>query len=122
MDSQIHALIAQREQARAVKDWATGDQIRDMLRGRGVDIHDKEKYWRAQDGSFLASLVCSFVGMVGHPFFGFLVLLLLRWCGWSPFPALHRRHIRAQRDVPCAMHHTPFETSLGWFSREHVAP
>jgi len=49
-EQQINALIQQREQARAMKDWTTGDRIRDQLRQSGIDIFDREKYWRARDG------------------------------------------------------------------------
>ena len=49
-EQQTNALIQQREQARAMKDWTTGDRIRDQLRQSGIDIFDREKYWRARDG------------------------------------------------------------------------
>ena len=35
-------LIAQREQARAAKDWKKADEIRDKLRDLGVNVQDKK--------------------------------------------------------------------------------
>ena len=37
----LMALIARRETARADKDWATADALRDELRARGVAIKDR---------------------------------------------------------------------------------
>ena len=37
---QIKELIEQREQARAAKDWARADAIRDQLQALGIDVHD----------------------------------------------------------------------------------
>lgn len=40
LDSEIEALIAQRQEARANKDWATADNIRDDLKARGIILKD----------------------------------------------------------------------------------
>ena len=40
LDSEIEALIEQRQQARANKDWATADKIRDDLKARGIILKD----------------------------------------------------------------------------------
>lgn len=49
-DEEIEALIAQRTQARADKDWATSDRIRDELADRSVVLEDKggRTTWRRQ--------------------------------------------------------------------------
>lgn len=44
----IKSLVQQREQARAAKDFARSDSIRDELRGLGAEVYDKEKMWRHQ--------------------------------------------------------------------------
>ncbi len=46
--SEIESLIAARNQARAEKDWAKSDQIRDELAARGILLEDKagETRWR----------------------------------------------------------------------------
>lgn len=38
--AEIEALIAKRQQARAEKDWATADAVRDELQAKGVSIED----------------------------------------------------------------------------------
>lgn len=43
LDSEIEALIAQRQEARANKDWATADKIRDDLKARGIILKDTPK-------------------------------------------------------------------------------
>merc|ERR1740121_2989750 len=48
--AQVKELVNAREQARATKDFATSDQIRDQLKSMGVDLNDREKMWRAQSG------------------------------------------------------------------------
>ena len=40
LDSEIEALIEQRQQARKNKDWATADKIRDDLKARGIILKD----------------------------------------------------------------------------------
>ena len=40
VDSDIEALIEERQQARANKDWATADRIRDELKAKGVILKD----------------------------------------------------------------------------------
>ena len=40
LDSEIEALIEQRQEARANKDWATADKIRDDLKARGIILKD----------------------------------------------------------------------------------
>ena len=39
-DDEIDALVKKRDEARANKDWATSDQIRDQLKGMGITIQD----------------------------------------------------------------------------------
>jgi len=46
----IVALVVGREKARDTHDWASADAIRADLRTHGVDVWDKEKVWRANDG------------------------------------------------------------------------
>ena len=40
VDSDIEALIEERQQARAIKDWATADRIRDELKAKGIILKD----------------------------------------------------------------------------------
>ena len=40
LDTLVQALIAQREEARAGKDFATADRVRDQLAAAGIDIED----------------------------------------------------------------------------------
>lgn len=40
VDSDIEALIEERQQARANKDWATADRIRDELKSKGIILKD----------------------------------------------------------------------------------
>ncbi len=40
LDSEIEALIAQRQEARANKDWVTADKIRDDLKAKGIILKD----------------------------------------------------------------------------------
>jgi len=49
-DLEISTLIMQREKARQINDFATGDMIRDELKAVGVEIFDKEKKWTTKDG------------------------------------------------------------------------
>ena len=47
---EIVKMVNDREKCRATKDWDTADQIREQLRGHGVELFDKEKEWRHSDG------------------------------------------------------------------------
>lgn len=49
-EGQIKNLIRQREEARAIKDFARSDQIREELKAMGVDIYDKDKIWKSKSG------------------------------------------------------------------------
>lgn len=49
-DHEIQDYIAQREEARAEKDWARADQLRDELRGYGVECDDKSRTFRTSQG------------------------------------------------------------------------
>ena len=40
LDAEIEELIAQRQEARANKDWATADKIRDDLKAKGIILKD----------------------------------------------------------------------------------
>jgi len=46
----IKHLVKLREQARAEKDWAQSDKIRDDLKALGVDLQDKDKIWKSKTG------------------------------------------------------------------------
>jgi cysteinyl-tRNA synthetase len=39
-DAEIDALVAERDAARAAKDWSRADQIRDQLAARGIELLD----------------------------------------------------------------------------------
>ena len=49
-EADIDARLQQREQARAQKDWATADRLREELRARGIEIFDQTSMWKASDG------------------------------------------------------------------------
>mmetsp|Transcript_27655 Transcript_27655/g.87887 ORF Transcript_27655/g.87887 Transcript_27655/m.87887 type:complete len:476 (-) Transcript_27655:384-1811(-) len=49
-DSEIYERIAQREDARTVKDWASADSLRDELRRQGVELDDRLRTWRTSAG------------------------------------------------------------------------
>eukprot|EP00933_Yihiella_yeosuensis_P067642 TRINITY_DN72602_c0_g1_i1.p1 TRINITY_DN72602_c0_g1~~TRINITY_DN72602_c0_g1_i1.p1 ORF type:complete len:431 (-),score=84.20 TRINITY_DN72602_c0_g1_i1:112-1404(-) len=49
-DEDIHALVAQREQARSDKDFGLADSIRLDLRNKGIELDDKTKIWRTGSG------------------------------------------------------------------------
>ena len=49
-ETDINQLVAQREQARQARNWPLGDSLRDQLRAAGVEIYDKEKFWKSWDG------------------------------------------------------------------------
>ncbi|WP_438352279.1 cysteine--tRNA ligase [Microbacterium sp. CJ88] len=40
LDSLVQAMIAQRAQARAEKDWTTADRVRDAIAAAGIDLED----------------------------------------------------------------------------------
>ena len=48
VDPEVAALVAEREAARAGKDWATADRIRDDLASRGFDLIDTPEGPRAR--------------------------------------------------------------------------
>mmetsp|Transcript_2460 Transcript_2460/g.4615 ORF Transcript_2460/g.4615 Transcript_2460/m.4615 type:complete len:313 (-) Transcript_2460:137-1075(-) len=47
----IKNLVQQREQARARKDFARSDELRNQLKAMGVEVFDKEKMWKASSGA-----------------------------------------------------------------------
>ena len=49
-NAEIAQKVQQREQVRASKDFGAADTMRDELRACGVDIYDKEKIWKSNDG------------------------------------------------------------------------
>jgi len=57
-DSQVRLLVQQREQARAQKDFARSDELRDELKIYGVEVFDKDRMWRAKNG--LAGCIIGF--------------------------------------------------------------
>jgi cysteinyl-tRNA synthetase len=42
MTPEIERLLQQRKQARAEKDWALADELRDELKALGIQVHDKK--------------------------------------------------------------------------------
>lgn len=48
--AQIKQMVNQREQARSDRDFDTSDMIREQLKMQGVELYDKEKLWRTNDG------------------------------------------------------------------------
>jgi len=46
----VGALVNGRERARERHDWDAADAIRADMRSHGIDVWDKEKVWRANDG------------------------------------------------------------------------
>jgi len=49
-ESEILALVSERESHRQARRFADSDAIREELRKLGVELYDKEKEWRASDG------------------------------------------------------------------------
>lgn len=47
----VKAMVKAREQARAQKDFAMSDKIRDDLKALGVELLDKEKIWKSSTGA-----------------------------------------------------------------------
>ena len=39
-ETELENLLAEREKARAAKDWARSDEIRDLLKAKGITIKD----------------------------------------------------------------------------------
>jgi len=62
-ESHIKYLVQSREQARASKDWAQSDKIRDELKALGVEVFDKEKMWRSKGG--LSGVIIGYRGAAG---------------------------------------------------------
>jgi len=54
-ESEIHRMLADRMQAKLSRDFDTADRIRETLRGRGIDVYDKEKTWSVAPGAAPAS-------------------------------------------------------------------
>jgi cysteinyl-tRNA synthetase len=40
VDALVHGLLSQRSEARAAKDWARADQIRDQIQAAGIEVED----------------------------------------------------------------------------------
>lgn len=49
-EADIHRMLADRMQAKLSRDFPTADKIRDDLRGRGIDVQDKERTWSVAGG------------------------------------------------------------------------
>lgn len=49
-EAEILQLVSEREGYRQAREFAKSDQIRDQLRGMGVELYDKEREWRCRDG------------------------------------------------------------------------
>mmetsp|Transcript_28963 Transcript_28963/g.52985 ORF Transcript_28963/g.52985 Transcript_28963/m.52985 type:complete len:560 (-) Transcript_28963:118-1797(-) len=47
---EIRSMVADRERARAMQDFATADEIRRRLAALGVEVYDRERLWKASDG------------------------------------------------------------------------
>lgn len=59
----IKSLVNQREQARAKKDFTRSDELRDQLKGMGVEVFDKEKMWKSSTGA--TGVVLGYRGLGG---------------------------------------------------------
>ena len=48
LDADLEALLARRAEARAARDWAASDRLRDELAGRGISVEDTRdgQRWR----------------------------------------------------------------------------
>ena len=49
-DSEIAAVLAKRDEAKALRDYATADKLRDELNARGIEVYDSTREWRCSDG------------------------------------------------------------------------
>ena len=49
-EAEIEALVQQRQEARAAKDWAAADRVRDELKARGVVLEDTPQGVRRRRG------------------------------------------------------------------------
>merc|ERR1719345_673229 len=49
-DEDIAREVAQRERFRASKDFPSADAVRTYLKGAGIEIYDKERSWKSNDG------------------------------------------------------------------------
>mmetsp|Transcript_40352 Transcript_40352/g.125792 ORF Transcript_40352/g.125792 Transcript_40352/m.125792 type:complete len:431 (-) Transcript_40352:34-1326(-) len=59
----IKRLVQMREQARAQKDWAQSDKLREELRALGVEISDRDKMWKSASGA--AGVIIGYRGAGG---------------------------------------------------------
>eukprot|EP00656_Telonema_subtile_P029307 TRINITY_DN32459_c0_g1_i2.p1 TRINITY_DN32459_c0_g1~~TRINITY_DN32459_c0_g1_i2.p1 ORF type:complete len:404 (+),score=96.17 TRINITY_DN32459_c0_g1_i2:1262-2473(+) len=50
-DGDIQLLVDQRDDCRRNRDWDAADEIRGILRGKGVQIEDQSKSWTGPDGT-----------------------------------------------------------------------
>lgn len=63
IEPHVKELVRQREEARAGKDFARSDLLREELKGLGVEVFDKEKMWRGRDG--LSGVIIGYRGPGG---------------------------------------------------------
>lgn len=49
-DAEIMSILSRRDDAKALRDFPTADKIRSELRARGIEVYDKDREWRAEDG------------------------------------------------------------------------
>ena len=49
-DSEITAVLAKREEAKALRDYSTADKLRDELNARGIEVYDTAREWHCSDG------------------------------------------------------------------------
>ena len=47
----VYALLGQRLQAKAARDYAAADRAREELRAMGVDVFDSSRIWRVRGGT-----------------------------------------------------------------------
>jgi len=75
-EAQIKYMVQMREQARAAKDWAQSDKLRDELKAMGVEVFDKDKMWRSKTG--LSGVIIGFRGSAGPTDMEISVLVVQR--------------------------------------------